>query len=106
MSVTGIDTEPALPERFALYQNTPNPFNPATTIRYDVPTGGGRVRIDIYDVSGRLVRTLVDGAESPGEKSVVWDGTDDRGIAVSTGVSFYRLVAPGVTETRTLALMK
>jgi hypothetical protein len=103
---TGIDPEPLLPERFALYQNAPNPFNPSTAIRYDVPAGGGHVRLDIYDVHGRLVRTLVDRADEPGVKSVVWDGKDERGVAVSSGVYFYRLVGPGFSETRKMAVMK
>ncbi len=57
---TGVG-EPVIPQAFALYQNVPNPFNPETTIRYDVPAGGGKVTLRVFDVSGRLVRTLVDG---------------------------------------------
>jgi hypothetical protein len=105
-AATAIDAEPTVPERFALYQNTPNPFNPTTTIRYDVPAGGGRVRIDIYDVNGRLVRALVDREETPGERSIVWNGMDERGASVATGIYFYRLVTPGFSETRKMALMK
>ncbi|UCH85834.1 MAG: T9SS type A sorting domain-containing protein [Candidatus Latescibacterota bacterium] len=103
---TGIDPTPVLPDRFALYQNTPNPFNPSTTIRFDVPAAGGHVDLRIYDVSGRLVRTLVDGTVPAGEQSVVWDGRDNRGAHVTAGVYFYRLLAPGFTETRKLVLVK
>jgi len=95
-----------VPDRFALYQNVPNPFNPTTTTRYDVPAGGGRVSLVIYDVNGRVVRTLVDRADEPGAKSVVWDGMDEKGVAVSSGVYFYRLVGPGFSETRKMAVMK
>jgi hypothetical protein len=106
IAATGISTEPIVPKEFALYQNVPNPFNPTTAIRYDVPEGGGHVRLAIYDVNGRLVRTLVDRTDTPGEKSVDWDGTDDRGVGVSSGVYFCRLVAPGLTETRKMALIQ
>ncbi|UCG51765.1 MAG: hypothetical protein JSW58_16590 [Candidatus Latescibacterota bacterium] len=103
---TGIETKPTVPGEFALYQNVPNPFNPSTTIRYDVPAGGGRVTLHIYDVNGRLVRSLVDGVELPGEKSMVWDARDDRGTKVSTGVYFCRLAGPGFTKTHKLLLIK
>jgi DNA-binding beta-propeller fold protein YncE len=104
-ATTGTD-EAALPTRFALHQNTPNPFNPATRIRYDVPASGGRVLIAIYDVSGRLVRALVDRAVDPGERSVVWDGTDDQGARVASGVYFCRLSTPQHDETVRIALLK
>jgi hypothetical protein len=105
-SATGIDPEPFVPDRFALYQNVPNPFNPSTTIRYDVPAGGGQVSLVIYDVNGRLVRTLVDRMNDAGAKSIVWDGKDEKGVPVSSGVYFYRLVGPGFGETRKMAVMK
>jgi len=105
-AATGIDTEPVVPGKFALYQNVPNPFNPTTTIRYDVPAGGGHVSLMIYDVNGRLVRTLVDREDAPGEKTVNWDGKDDRGMAASSGVYFYRLVTPGLTETKKMAFIQ
>jgi hypothetical protein len=105
-SVTGIEPEPLVPGRFALYQNTPNPFNPTTTIRYDVPSGGGRVTLCVFDVSGELVRTLVDGVESPGQKTVQWDGTNADGERVSTGVYFCRLAAKSFTDMTKMVLLK
>ena len=66
---------------FALRQNTPNPFNPVTSISFEVPAGGADVRLRIYDVSGRLVRTLVNGHRSSGTSSVTWNGDTTRGSA-------------------------
>jgi hypothetical protein len=104
--VTGIDPEPLAPSQFALYQNAPNPFNPSTEIRYDVPSSGGHVQLRVYDVHGRLVRTLVDTREEGGAKSLIWDARDDSGALVATGVYFYRLDAPGFSETRKMVVMK
>jgi hypothetical protein len=102
---TSIDV-PGILERAALYQNQPNPFNPVTVIRYDVPRGGGDVHLSIYDVSGRRVRVLVSGRESPGEKAIRWDGRNDAGVAVSTGVYFYRVTIDAFTATRKMVLLK
>lgn len=104
--VTGIDDDAPAPESYALYQNTPNPFNPTTEIRYDVPPSGGAVQLRIYGVSGRLVRTLVDRVESAGRKTITWDARDDRGAGVATGVYFCRLDAPGFSETRKMVVVK
>ena len=104
-SVTAVEL-PAVPHSFALYPNVPNPFNPTTLIRYDVPEHGGAVSIRIYEASGRLVRALVDGAQSPGAKVVSWDGRDDDGRPVASGVYFYRLEASNYTKTRKMVLLK
>ncbi len=95
-----------VPERSGLLQNAPNPFNPKTTIRYEVPAGGCDVTVEVYDVSGRLVRTLVDGFEPEGRREVVWDGTDDSGRELGSGVYFYRLVTPETDVTRKMLLVK
>ena len=102
---TGV-REAAPPVNYALHPNNPNPFNPATVIRYDVPTGGGNVTLQIYDVGGQMVRTLIDGFESAGRKEVTWRGTNNRGQQVATGVYFYRMTAPGFEKTRKMVLMK
>jgi hypothetical protein len=99
-------TELKVPVKLALYQNVPNPFNPTTVIRYDVPAQGARVSLAIYDVGGHLVRTLVDGSQTPGVKSVTWDGRDSRGTSVSSGIYFYRLRAGGEVITRKMVLIK
>jgi len=94
------------PPSLGLRQNVPNPFNPSTTIQYDVPSDGASIRLDIYDVSGRIVRTLVSGRQSSGTKQVEWDGRTDAGAPVSSGVYFYRLRANGRVETRRMVLTK
>jgi hypothetical protein len=98
--------EPPLPTTFVLYPNAPNPFNPTTVIRYDVPESGGELALRIYDVSGRLVKTLVEGAQPAGEKSATWDARDEKGRPVASGVYFCRLTAPGFTRTHKMVLTK
>ncbi len=76
--------------RFSLAQNHPNPFNPTTTIRFSVPDAG-RVRLAVYNVAGQLVRTLIDEWLSVGEHAAIWDGRDELGRSVASGVYLYRL---------------
>lgn len=95
-----------LPTRFALHSCAPNPFNPHTTIRYDLPEAM-RVNLHIYDIAGRLVRTLVAGElVGPGRQEMAWRGCDDTGRQVAAGVYFYRLVAGRFEETKRMALIK
>ena len=98
--------ELAVPRQTALFQNVPNPFNPATTIRFDLATDGP-VALRIYDVAGRLVRTLIDAPLPAGfGKSATWDGLDAAGNRASSGVYFYRLEAAGQSQTRKMVVMK
>jgi hypothetical protein len=90
---------------FRLHPNVPNPFGVSTMIRYDVP-GESRVRIRVFDVAGRLVRTLVDGERIRGAGLTVWDGGDDAGRFVASGIYFCRLEASGLTDTRKLVLLR
>jgi hypothetical protein len=92
----------------ALRQNHPNPFNPVTAIPYTLPNGSTavRVRLLIMDVSGAVVRTLVDDNQTGGAHEAVWNGKDDRGGSVSSGVYFYVLDADGQRRTRKLVLLK
>jgi hypothetical protein len=89
----------------SLAQNYPNPFNPSTTISFSVRESGP-VRLVVYDVSGARVRTLLDEETSAGEHFVTWDGTNNAGHSVASGVYFYRLQAAGFTETRKMVVMK
>lgn len=91
-AVTRTDEEAAVPERYAVSQNYPNPFNPATTIRYDVPERS-RVILVVYDDVGRHVVTLLDEEKEAGRYEVGWDGRNDAGHQVGSGVYFYRLFA-------------
>jgi hypothetical protein len=88
-----------------LGQNHPNPFNPQTAIPYSLP-GVVRAQLSIIDVSGKIVRRLVDETQAAGPHEAVWDGKDDRGGPVSSGVYFYVLDANGDRRTRKLVLLK
>jgi hypothetical protein len=95
-----------LPARPTLRGAFPNPFNPATEIRFALPTGGARVELKVYDFAGRLVRTLVDEDLPAGEHTVSWRGADDRGRQVASGVYVCRLRAGETVATRKLNLVK
>ena len=85
-----IDGENNLPDRFALRQNYPNPFNPVTTIKYDLPADA-LVQLNIYDMLGRKVITLLNERKPAGYHSIVWDGKNSQGELVNSGVYFYQL---------------
>lgn len=89
----------------ALFQNFPNPFNPSTVIPYSVP-GKSRVTLRVYSVGGHLVRTLFDGSRQAGSWSARWDGTDDAGTPVASGMYFYRLRVSNVTTSKKMLLLK
>jgi hypothetical protein len=94
-----------LPTEFALSQNMPNPFNPTTTIRFALPDAD-RVKLVIYDVIGRPVRNLADGPMHAGYHQVKWNGTNDRGHAVGSGVYFCRLTGDAKMLVRRMVLVK
>jgi hypothetical protein len=96
-----------LPKAFALSQNYPNPFNPSTTIAYDIPEGDNvQVQLKVYNMRGQLVRTLVDESKSEGSYQIQWDGTDNYGRRVSSGVYFYRIKAGEFSKTRKMVILK
>lgn len=94
-----------IPQDYALEQNYPNPFNAGTVIRFMVPTDGN-VKIDVYNILGRRVRTLVDEFRSAGTHQTDWNGRSDNGEEVATGVYFYRITAENFTSTRKMVLLK
>ena len=94
-----------LPSGYTLSQNYPNPFNPATTIKYDLPKPG-HVRLAIYDLLGRHIRTLVDTKQPAGHFQTSWDGTDERNMPVAAGVYFCRMEAKDFVKVIKLALVK
>jgi hypothetical protein len=104
--MTGVTEIAGLPPAFMLGSAQPNPFGRATEISYGVPASGGSVALRIYNVSGRLVRTLADGTATPGYHRVHWDGQDDHGVAAKAGVYFYRLETPTTRETRKMTLLR
>jgi FlgD Ig-like domain len=97
----------SLPRAFSLSQNSPNPFNPSTTIKFQVPQGSStQVTLKVFDIGGRLVVSLVDGAREAGSYSVFWDGADRRGRQLASGVYFYRMTAGSFVRTRKMVLLK
>jgi len=88
-----------------LYQNVPNPFNPSTTVRYEL-RGPGIVSLVVYDVAGRMVKRLVDENKPGGVHTVTWDGTSESGSRVSSGIYFYKLETLNYVQTRKMVLLK
>ena len=101
----GVDESESPLKAFALEQNFPNPFNPTTTIVYELPRQSN-VTLTVYDVTGRRVRELLSGIQPAGRHAAVWNGTDAAGRPVATGVYFYRLVASDFDRTRKMLLLK
>ncbi len=93
-----------LPEQFELGANYPNPFNPSTMIPYQLPVSM-HVRLEVYNLLGQLVATLVDGEQPAGSHTASWDATDEAGQAVGAGVYLYRLSGDGVQATRSMLLI-
>jgi len=98
--------DPAVPNvTYMLHQNYPNPFNPETTISFDMPKAGF-ANLSIYNVKGQLIKNLINENLDFGRHSVVWNGTDNNGKPVTSGLYLYRLTTNGVTETKKMMLMK
>ena len=86
--------------------NYPNPFNPSTTIKYSLPKAG-HLKLSIFNVRGQLVKTLLDGVRPAGEdQTIVWDGSDNQGSSVSSGVYFYEARALGDIRIGKMTLVK
>jgi Peptidase C10 family/FlgD Ig-like domain/Right handed beta helix region/Protein of unknown function (DUF1565) len=95
----------SLPQMFALAQNYPNPFNPITDISFSLPEASD-VRLEIYNIMGQKVKTLVEGQMDAGYKTVVWDGKSNSGSSVASGIYFYRLTAGDYVNTKKMTLLK
>ncbi len=94
-----------VPFEYILYQNYPNPFNPITKIRYDIPKNEF-VSINIYDVTGRKVKSLIGENQVAGYRSITWDGTNNLGQSVSAGMYIYMIQAGQYRESRKMVLLK
>jgi hypothetical protein len=94
-----------LPDRFSLSQNYPNPFNPTTVIKFSLPTRS-EVSLEVFNVLGQKVKSLVNGELPAGEHSVTWDGTDRSGNREPSGVYFYRLKAGNYVQSRKMVLVR
>jgi hypothetical protein len=104
-AISGVEMS-AVPRVAALQGAVPNPFNPRTTIRFSLAGDVPHASLRVYDVAGRLVQTLRQGAMVAGEHEVVWQGEDESGQAVASGVYFCRLEAGGVQEARAMVLLR
>ncbi len=94
-----------LPLSYELSQNFPNPFNAETQIKFAL-RDDGKVTLTVYNILGQKVRTLLDGMQTAGFKSVIWDGKNEGGETVASGVYFYRIAATNFTETKRMVLLK
>ena len=94
-----------LPIRYKSYQNYPNPFNPITTLRYNLP-GDAMVNITIYDMMGRQVKTLVNGSQTAGHKTIQWNATNDKNRPVSAGLYLYAIQAGEFKQSKKMVLLK
>jgi len=104
--IAGVDRPGESPAAFMLFPSYPNPFGDATTIRYSL-AGAGRVALRVYDVSGRVIKTLIDAGDMPaGEHTAHWNGDNDSGGEVASGVYFYRIEAGPYVETRRMVLLR
>ena len=103
-AVLGVDVDP-LPEQYALYQNYPNPFNPFTKIKFDVPENTN-VTFRIFDISGKIVKTINLGMQGPGREHFFWDATNQSGETVSAGLYLYMVETDNFTSVRKMLLLK
>jgi len=94
-----------LPTVYALHQNYPNPFNPVTNLSYDLPEDA-MVNITVFDMMGRVVRTLVNGQQSAGYKSLQWNATNNSGQPISAGLYIYTIQAGEFSQTKKMILLK
>ncbi|MEA3409780.1 MAG: FlgD immunoglobulin-like domain containing protein, partial [Candidatus Eisenbacteria bacterium] len=101
----GYESNGGIPTVFRLIQNSPNPFNPVTRVAYNVPHES-HVAVHVYDVSGRVVRTLVDGSKEPGRHVAVWDGRNDQGESCGSGVYFCVMETPEYRGSHKMMLLK
>jgi hypothetical protein len=104
--IIGIEPGSGLtPASYALHQNYPNPFNPATTIQYDLKNAAD-VTLNVYNLLGQKIRTLVSENQPAGYREVVWDGRNDDGVSVASGIYIYRIEAGDFVQTRKMVLMR
>ena len=96
----------AIPTHFALHQNYPNPFNPSTQISFDVPEGSELVRLNIYNILGKKVSTLLNNVVSPGKHKIEWNAKDNEGNPVASGIYFYELSSSSFTARKKMLLIR
>ena len=105
MDAVELSDENNTPSDYKLYAPYPNPFNPFTTIQYNIPEQA-KVNISIYDMTGRLVKNLINGTQGAGLRSIQWNATDDNGLTAPAGVYLYRIEAGKFTDVKKMVLLK
>jgi flagellar hook assembly protein FlgD len=95
----------SIPDKFGLSQNCPNPFNPITSIDFSIPVPSN-VRLDIFNITGSKVATLIEGRLEAGQHRVSWDSKGSDGRPLASGIYFYRLKAGEFTDTKKMMLLK
>ena len=105
---TSVENPEGLPEQFTLAQNYPNPFNPGTVINYTIPQSlnSSQIKLDIFNLLGQKVITLVDAKQVAGEHSIQWDGKNEAGNLVTSGIYLYRLKAETFVEMRKMTFIR
>jgi subtilisin family serine protease len=102
-----VEEAPEIPDQLTLWQNYPNPFNPVTRIQFGIPSGyDGPVELRIYNVKGQLVKTIFEGVSKPGIHEFEWNGINDRGVQVTSGIYFCRFIAAETVMTRKMVLLR
>ena len=105
ITVLDADISSGLPDVFAIHQNYPNPFNPTTKINFDLPEDA-LVSINVFDLMGRTIKTLLSEKISAGFNSTLWDATNDYGESVSAGMYIYTIQAGDFKQTKKMLLLK
>jgi subtilisin family serine protease len=105
VGTVGIADESAIPTVFSMAQNFPNPFNPTTDISFGLPNAG-KINLEVYDIMGRRVKTLVNGELAAGVHKISWNGTNDKGEHISSGVYFYKLSSGDNVVTKKMVMLK
>ena len=101
-----LDENLTIPTQFALHQNYPNPFNPSTQISFDIPEGSELVRLNIYNILGKKVSTLLNNVVSPGKHKIEWNAKDNEGNPVASGIYFYELSSSSFTARKKMLLIR
>jgi hypothetical protein len=103
--MVSVETANLSPDKFQLYQNYPNPFNPQTRISFSLDLEGP-VKLVIYDVNGQIIKTIIDDVRTRGGHTYSWDGTDEEGKRVSSGLYYYRLTSDDQSQSRKMLIIR
>ena len=103
--VVGVEGEELIPDEYSVSQNYPNPFNPATSVSYTLPKQS-KVKIQVFDITGSLIATLLNVNQAAGFHNIIWNGKNSIGMQVSTGIYFMRFNADVYSKTIKMMLLK